>query len=72
MTILGFLACGAFAAGILLGRYGAREAVLLAACPGGLAAGSEILVRPAENGGWLVAGSPGVRCPAAAVGLVEP
>jgi tetratricopeptide (TPR) repeat protein len=77
LAALALLACAAFAAGTLLDRCGPRAAVLLAACPaaggGGLPAGSEVWVRAAGDGGWRVlADGRGLRCPAAAVGLVEP
>jgi hypothetical protein len=74
LRTLALLACVAFTGGILLDRFGPRAAVLLAACPpaGGLPVGSEVWVR-AEGDGWRVV-SPGrsPRCPASAVGLVEP
>jgi tetratricopeptide (TPR) repeat protein len=76
LLALALFACAAFAAGTLLDRFGPHAAVLLAACPGrggGLPAGSEVWVLPAARGGWRVAGEgPGLLCPAAAVGLVEP
>lgn len=76
LALLALLSCAAFAAGTLLDRFGPRAAVLLAACPArgsGLPAGSEIWVRPAGPGGWHVLGEcRELRCPAAAVGLVEP
>jgi tetratricopeptide (TPR) repeat protein len=76
LALFALLACAAFAAGTLLDRFGPRAAVLLAACPArgtGLPAGSEVRVRPAEGGGWHVLGETRkLRCPAEAVGLVEP
>jgi tetratricopeptide (TPR) repeat protein len=82
LPLLALLACAAFAAGTLLGRFGPRAAVLLAACPaeGGLPAlppGTEVWVRPAAGGGWRIVGQTvghrsGLRCPAEAVGLVAP
>lgn len=67
-----------FAAGLLLGHFGPRAAVLLQDCrgPGGkLLAGSEIRVFPADEpaggGGWRIPAT-GFICPEASVGLVEP
>lgn len=61
-----------FAAGSLLAIAGPRPAVLLADCGQELVAGSEVWVTPA-GGGFRVLGTPvDFRCPAAAVGLVEP
>jgi tetratricopeptide (TPR) repeat protein len=74
LALLGLLACAAFAAGEVLahrGHRGHRAAVLLAACPGGPPAGSEVWVKPAGNG-WEIAGRRGSRCPEGTVGLVEP
>lgn len=78
LAALALVACAAFAAGTLLERFGPRTAVLLAACPApggrGLPPGSEVWVRrPAAGGAWHVIGDGGgLRCPASAVGLVEP
>jgi hypothetical protein len=70
------LSCLSFAAGSLAERIGPRAAVLLedcAAAGGDLAAGSEVWVVPRDGGSWRVLGSPeGLRCPARAVGLIEP
>jgi tetratricopeptide (TPR) repeat protein len=74
LALLALLSCMAFVAGAFLDRRGHRAAVLLAACPGGPPAGSEVWVRPAGDGGWRIAGRlpgrDGPRCPAGAVGLV--
>lgn len=70
-----------FAAGLLLGRFGPRAAVLLRDCSGPdgkLLAGSEIRVfpagepaeEPAGGEGWRIPGT-GFICPEASVGLVE-
>jgi hypothetical protein len=76
LGLLALLSCAAFAAGTLLDRFGPHAAVLLAACPArgsGLPAGSEVWVRPAGPQGWHVFGEHRQRrCPAAAVGLVDP
>ncbi len=75
IAAIAMLACAAFAAGFFPDRFGPRAAVLLAACPpqgGGLPAGSEVRVRPSADGGWRIVGERPLRCPAAAVGLVEP
>jgi len=72
LAALALFACAAFAAGTLLDRFGPRAAVLLVACPArkdGLPAGSEVWVRPAEDG-WRVVRGP--LCPMTAVGLVQP
>lgn len=72
------VSCLAFSAGMLLPRIGARPAVLLEDCKGaagGLPAGSEIWAAPAPDGGWRILGGrreKGLRCPAGAVGLVDP
>lgn len=70
------LACAAFAAGMLLGRRGPRAAVLLAACPapgGGLPAGREVWVLALESKDWrVIRQDRELRCPQAAIGLVEP
>jgi hypothetical protein len=74
LTVLALMACAAFTGGTLLDHLGPRAAVLLAACPpeGGLPAGSEVWVR-AEGDGWrLVGPERSQRCPASAIGLVEP
>jgi len=76
LPLLALLGCAAFAAGMLPGRFGPRAAVLLWACPardGRLPAGSEVWVRPAEDGGWRIVGAgAGPRCPPEAVGVVAP
>lgn len=62
-----------FGAGLLLGRRGPREAVLLEACAGpsgGLPAGSEVSVFPADGPGWRVPGTDFV-CPERSIGLVD-
>ena len=72
LALLALLACAAFAAGTLPGRFGPRPAVLLLPC-GGLTAGSEVRVSPLDGGGWRIVGdrdSP--RCPAEGVGLIRP
>lgn len=75
LVLLALSSCLAFAAGEVLDRRGLRPAVLLAACPGGPPAGSEVWVRPTRDG-WRIlgpiAGREGARCPARAVGLVAP
>lgn len=67
-----------FAAGLLLGHFGPRAAVLLRDCngpDGKLPAGSEIRVfpagEPAPGEGWRIPET-GFICPETAVGLVEP
>jgi len=71
----GAVALAAWAAGALIAAGAPRPAVLLAVCPaadGELAAGSELWVRPAESGGWRIAGEPrGTVCPPESVGLLE-
>lgn len=72
LALLALLACTAFAAGMLPGRFGPRAAVLLLPC-GGLPAGSEVRVRPLDGGGWRIVGEgERLRCPAEGVGLVGP
>ncbi len=66
-----------FVAGLAAGRIGPRPAVLLEPCPAapaakdGLPAGSEVWVRPAQEG-WGVEGRNGLLCPGPAIGLVAP
>jgi tetratricopeptide (TPR) repeat protein len=72
LAVLALLACAAFAAGMLPGRFGPRAAVLLLPC-GGLPAGSEVRVRPLDGGDWRIVGERDrLRCPAEGVGLVGP
>lgn len=74
VILVALLSCLAFAAGEVLDHRG-FPAVLLAACPGGPPAGSEVWVRSTGDGGWRIARrllGKGPRCPAGAVGLVAP
>lgn len=67
-----FLALATWAAGAALATWGPRPAVLLDACGGELAAGSEVWVTSAGEEGWSISGgSAGQVCPAASVGLVH-
>jgi tetratricopeptide (TPR) repeat protein len=76
VAVFALLACTTFAAGMLLDAQGPRAAVILAACSaaeGGLPAGREVWVLAIESDGWRVLGQDrDIRCPRAAVGLVEP
>ncbi len=72
---LALLSCVTFLAGMLLLLRGPRAAVLLRDCAGveaSLPAGSELWVLPAAEDGWRVLGREDQRCPAEAVGLVDP
>lgn len=72
LALLALLACATFAAGMLPSRFGPRAAVLLLPC-GGLPAGSEVRVRPLDDGSWRIVGERDrLRCPAEGVGLVGP
>jgi tetratricopeptide (TPR) repeat protein len=72
LAALALLSCGAFAAGMALDRRGPRAAVLLAACPGGPAAGAEVWVSPGDGEGFRILGHAGPLCPKGAVGLIAP
>jgi tetratricopeptide (TPR) repeat protein len=73
-TAAALLALAAWAAGAALAAWGPRPAVLLDPCGAGgeLAAGSEVWVVPAGDGGWAVAGRrTDAVCPASSLGLVS-
>ncbi len=80
MPIWGFagiavLAFAFYGGAIAVDRWGPRAAVVLEDCftpVGELPAGTEIWVRPASSGGWLISGSDNAVCEGGTVGLVIP
>jgi tetratricopeptide (TPR) repeat protein len=69
------LALVLYGGAIAVDRWGPRAAVVLQDCftgAGELPAGTEIWVRPATGGGWLISGSDNAVCEADTVGLVVP
>ncbi|MEE8526676.1 MAG: tetratricopeptide repeat protein [Thermoanaerobaculia bacterium] len=74
-AVIALLAFSLYGGAIAVDRWGPRAAVVLEDCftaAGELPAGTEIWVRPATGGGWLISGSDNAVCEAGAVGLVLP